>query len=99
MSSRMSVVVELSAESGATWTYHVGATRFIISTKPPPVRAVEQVVEHLEDRQVRLGPGEPLGAFAAGDDRPVRTALDLGEHLFRRGSLFPMPASPDDRAP
>ena len=58
---------------------------------------MEQVVEQLENRQVGLGPGEPLRAFAAGDDRPVRTVLELREHVFRQAAL-PDAGLPDDRA-
>ena len=39
---------------------------------------MEETIEDLQDREVRLGPGKPLGTLAARDDRTVRPTLDVG---------------------
>ena len=76
-----------SIDRVATCTYHVGATVFISVCSDSPRRAVQQAVERLEDRQVRLGAGQPFGAAAAGDDRPLGPRRQLGEEVLDQARL------------
>ena len=48
---------------------------------------MQQAVERLEDRQVRLGAGQPLGAAAARDDRPFGPRRQLDEEVLYQARL------------
>ena len=76
-----------SAASGASCTYHVGASELHHLGRRRAAVALDQAVQRLQERQVGFGARQPLGAPPPGEAVGPVAGRQLVEEVFDQGGL------------